>query len=113
MKCCYVYIMTNKSNKVLYIGFTNDLYRKVQEHRNKEFIGFTNFYNVNRLVYFEKHPGCDDAMKREKQLKKWNREWKERLFFSINPEWKDLSENFRKKLTPDEVMKVLLKNDSN
>lgn len=86
----YVYIMANFSNSVLYIGVTNDLKRRSYEHRNKLIEGFTFKYNVNKLVYFEHYTDINDAIKREKQLKKWNRAWKDRLINEKNPEWKDL-----------------------
>ena len=84
----YVYIMTNKNNTVLYIGVTNDLERRVEEHkegRNKKC--FTYRYNCNKCIYFEEYDLINDAIAREKQLKNWKRVWKEELINSINPEW--------------------------
>ncbi len=89
---CYVYILTNKSNKVLYIGVTNDLERRMYEHKNKMVDGFTKKYNLNKLVYFEGTTDVRGALEREKQLKNWHRSWKINLINEFNPEWKDLSE---------------------
>lgn len=86
----YVYIETNKNNTVLYIGFTNDLKRRVKEHRNKRNKGFTSRYNVDKCVYCESTPYVNNALKSEKQIKKWNRQWKENLIIDMNPDWEDL-----------------------
>jgi putative endonuclease len=86
----HVYIITNKHNTVLYIGITNDLKHRIYQHRTKENKGFSSSYNLYKLVYFEHFIDVKDAIKREKQLKKWKRKWKEELIESINPEWKDL-----------------------
>ena len=88
----YVYILTNKSNKVLYIGVTNDLERRMYEHKNKMVNGFTKKYNLAKLVYFEATADVKSAIEREKQLKNWHRDWKMNLIKEFNPEWKDLSE---------------------
>ena len=83
--------MSNYKKTVLYIGFTNDLKRRILEHKSKvDADSFTAKYNVDRLVYFEKFQSVNDAIAREKQLKHWNRAWKERLINESNPEWKDL-----------------------
>lgn len=87
----YVYILTNKNNKVMYIGVTNNLERRVYEHKNKLMDGFTKKYNVNKLVYFEYTTDVYSALEREKELKKWRREKKNALVITENPEWKDLS----------------------
>ena len=87
----YVYILTNKNHTVLYIGVTNNLKRRIKEHKDKINEGFTKKYNVDKLVYFEKHQYINKAIKREKQLKKWRRQWKENLIHDMNPDWKDLS----------------------
>jgi len=113
MKIFYVYILTNINKTVLYTGFTDDIVRRIQEHKDKKYEGFTNFYNVNRLVYFETHITVEYAMKRENQLKKWNRSWKNNLINKLNPDWKDLSENFNKKLTDLEFLELLFKNLNN
>ena len=88
----YVYILTNKSNKVLYIGVTNDLERRMYEHKNKMVDGFTKKYNLNKLVYFEGTTDVRSVLEREKQLKNWHRSWKINLVNEFNSEWKDLSE---------------------
>ena len=77
-------------NTVLYIGVTNDLKRRIYEHKNKLIPGFTNKYNLNKLIYFEHFENINDAIKREKQLKKWNRSWKEELINKKNLNWNDL-----------------------
>lgn len=85
-----VYIMTNQHNKVLYIGVTNNLPRRVYEHKNKFVKGFTEKYNVSKLIYFEQTEHVASALEREKQLKNWHRQWKINLINKFNPEWKDL-----------------------
>jgi putative endonuclease len=87
----YVYILTNKSNKVLYIGVTNDLIRRMFEHKNKLIEGFTRKYNLIKLVYYEITNDIESAIRREKQLKNWHRDWKINLITHFNPVWKDLS----------------------
>ena len=72
----YIYILTNKSNKVIYIGVTNDLERRMFEHRNKLVEGFTKRYNLMKLVYYEVTEDVESAISREKQLKNWHRDWK-------------------------------------
>jgi len=90
----FVYILTNKSNRVLYIGVTNDLERRMYEHRNKMVDGFTKRYNLTKLVYFEETSDVRSAIEREKQLKNWHRDWKINLINQFNPNWNDLSEGF-------------------
>ena len=90
-KTCAVYIMTNYSETSLYIGVTSDLQKRVWEHKNKVVEGFTEKYNVDKLVYFEITDSIESAIKREKQLKNWHREWKINLIKEMNPEFKDLS----------------------
>jgi putative endonuclease len=89
----YVYIMTNKS-KTLYTGVTNDLVRRVYEHKSKIISGFTSRYNITKLVYFEAEDNINVAIAREKQIKGWLRAKKIALIESINPNWKDLSEDW-------------------
>ncbi len=90
MKDYYVYILANKRNGTLYTGITNDLIKRVYEHRNGLVEGFTERYGVHRLVYFEITGSVEGAIAREKQVKKWNRLWKIELIEKNNPEWKDL-----------------------
>ncbi len=90
MKSYYVYIMTNKS-KTLYTGVTNNLERRVYEHKNKLVPGFTNKYNITKLVYYEETNDVQAALAREKQIKGWLRSKKIALIESENPEWKDPS----------------------
>lgn len=87
----YVYLLTNWNSKVMYVGVTNDLQRRLYEHKNKLVKGFTEKYNVDKLVYFEETDDVISALAREKEIKKWRREKKNNLVLSINPEWKDLS----------------------
>jgi putative endonuclease len=86
----YVYIISNFNNKVLYIGVTNDLKRRIYEHKNKSIKGFSSKYNINKLIYFEQFNDINEAIQREKQLKKWNRSWKDELIKKLNPKWNDL-----------------------
>jgi putative endonuclease len=86
----YVYILASKVGGTLYVGVTNDLVRRVAEHRFKVVEGFTEKYNVVRLVYFEQFDDPENAIRREKRLKKWNRAWKVRLIEENNPNWDDL-----------------------
>jgi len=87
----YVYILTNWSNKVMYIGMTNDLKRRMYEHKHKLVDGFTSKYNVTKLVYYEETSDAKTAIRREKVLKGWLRKRKDALVESVNPEWDDLS----------------------
>jgi len=89
----YVYIMTNRS-RTLYTGVTNDLLRRVYEHKNKLVSGFTSKYNIQYLVYYECTSSIHAAIQREKQIKGWLRAKKIALIDSMNPEWKDLSEEW-------------------
>ena len=91
MKQYYVYILASKKNGVLYIGMTNDLIKRVFEHKNKMIDGFTKKYNVSKLVYYEHTTDVHAALAREKEIKKWRREKKNALVASMNPEWNDLS----------------------
>lgn len=86
----YVYILTNKKNGTLYVGVTNNITRRIYEHKSKKIAGFTQKYNLKRLVYFEQTNDAYTAISREKQLKKWKRQWKIELINSINPNWDDL-----------------------
>ncbi|HEU0295048.1 MAG TPA: GIY-YIG nuclease family protein [Anaerolineales bacterium] len=92
----YVYIMTNKS-RTLYTGVTNDLVLRVYEHKNKMVKGFTSNYNIQYFVYYESTSSIESAIEREKQIKGWLRTRKIELINSVNPEWKDLSEEWFEK----------------
>lgn len=92
MKECisYVYILTNKTKTCLYVGVTTNLLQRVYQHRTKMIKGFTSKYQIKYLVYFEVYASVVDAIKREKQLKRWRRQWKEELISKHNKWWKDL-----------------------
>ena len=95
-KCYYVYFMTNWTNRVLYIGITNNIRVRIYQHKNKLLKGFTSKYNCSKLVYYETFGDIKIAIHREKELKKWRREKKNSLVNELNPEWKDLSTEFDK-----------------
>jgi len=86
----YVYILASRRNGTLYIGVTSDLIKRVHQHREGEVEGFSSKYDVHRLVYYETFDQIDEAIKREKVLKKWRRKWKLELIETDNPEWADL-----------------------
>ncbi len=86
-----VYIMTNYSQTSFYIGVTGNLQKRVWEHKNKFVEGFTKRYNIDRLVYYELTDSVEAALNREKQLKRWHRDWKINLIKEMNPQFKDLS----------------------
>ncbi len=90
MKKYYVYIMTNKYNTVLYIGITNNLTRRVYEHKNHLVEGFTSKYNCHKLVWYLETDNVESAILQEKRMKKWKREYKENVINALNPEWRDL-----------------------
>jgi len=90
----YVYILTNDRGNVMYIGMTNDLRRRLYEHRQELVDGFTKKYHVHKLVYYEQTSDVNAAIAREKQLKGWNRKRKNALVMSMNPEWNDLSDQW-------------------
>ena len=90
-KKAYTYILTNKNKTTLYVGVTNDLERRIIEHKTKKNSGFTAKYNLDLLAYYETHHNISDAIHREKQLKKKSRLGKMRLICKSNPEWNDLS----------------------
>ncbi len=83
--------MTNVTNRVLYIGVTNNLYRRVREHKEQKGHGFTAKYILTKLVYYEEYSSINEAIEREAQLKWWKREWKNELVRSMNPEWSELA----------------------
>lgn len=88
-----VYILASQKNGTLYIGVTSNLTQRVWQHKNNEVSGFTQKYNVHMLVYYELHEQMESAILREKQMKKWNRDWKIQLIEKENPQWNDLWEN--------------------
>ena len=90
MKSYFVYILASKRNGTLYIGVTNDLIRRVYEHKNKLADGLTKKYNVDMLVYYESTESIESALIREKQMKAWKRAWKLRLIEGFNKGWEDL-----------------------
>ena len=94
MKEAFVYIMTNKKRTTLYIGVTNDLERRVLEHKSGEGSVFTSKYKLTDLVYFEQIPGMLNAIEREKQLKNWHRDWKWNLIKESNPGLEDLAKDW-------------------
>ena len=88
-------MMTNRNKTVLYTGVTSNLPQRVEDHKNHSVKGFTNRYNLDKLVYYELIGGdADEAIHREKQLKRWRRDWKEELIHKQNPGWMDLSDEF-------------------
>ena len=90
MKPGYVYILTNKPDEVLYIGATDDLAKRVEQHRSRAVPGFTRDYNCGRLVWFERFDDLQDARLFEQRMKKWNRAWKMARIVERNPDWRDL-----------------------
>jgi putative endonuclease len=90
MKQFYVYIVCSKRNGTVYTGVTSNLIKRVYEHRNNLADGFTKKYGIHQLVWYEMHKRAETAIPREKQIKKWNRQWKLDLIEKNNPEWKDL-----------------------
>jgi len=92
MKGGWIYFMANRPEGTLYVGVTNNLIRRVFEHRTHIQEGFTKKYNLNRLVYYEWHDEMGNAIQREKNIKHWPREWKVNLIHNMNPDWLDLYE---------------------
>ncbi len=89
---CYVYILTNEPYGTLYIGYTNNLIKRIEAHKQKTVPGFSKQHGLDQLVWFEVHESAIEGRTREKQLKKWNRDWKINLIQSTNPQWQDLSD---------------------
>ena len=85
----YVYILTTQSNSMIYVGVTNDLRRRLHEHKSEQFDSFTKRYHIHKLVYFEEYSSPNDAIFREKQLKRWRRSKKDQLIEAKNPNWND------------------------
>jgi putative endonuclease len=96
MKTYFVYILASKRNGTLYVGMTNNLTRRVFEHKSGLVEGFSKKYSVEKLVYFESTSDVNEAIIREKRLKKWKRQWKIDLIEQSNPDWRDLSIDFLK-----------------
>jgi putative endonuclease len=92
----FVYILASKRNGTLYTGVTNDLFRRIDEHKNDLVKGFTNKYGVHTLVYFEQCDDYDTALQREKHIKEWKRKWKLELIEKVNPFWQDLYDEMLK-----------------
>jgi putative endonuclease len=86
----FVYMLASQKNGTLYIGVTSDLPKRIWEHKNKVVEGFTEKYDVDKLVWFEQHDNAESAITREKQMKEWKREWKIKRIAEMNPDWKDL-----------------------
>lgn len=91
----FIYILTNENRSTLYIGVTNNLERRLHEHKNEVLDGFTKTYHVHTLVYVERYDHIEEAIVREKQLKRWSRKKKEALITRLNPVWKDLSRDWK------------------
>ena len=96
MKNFYVYILSSKRNGTLYTGITSNLLKRVYEHKHRLVEGFTKKYKVHSLVWYEVHESAESAIMREKQIKKWKRDWKLKLIEKENPEWIDLYEKISK-----------------
>jgi putative endonuclease len=92
MRRYYVYILANRRYGVLYVGLTNDLVRRLSQHRQKIVAGFTKEYGVVQLVYFEEYASVTEARARERSLKRWRRAWKLKLVDDFNPQWRDLAQ---------------------
>jgi putative endonuclease len=90
MNSYYVYILASKKDGVLYTGVTNNLIRRIYEHKNNLVNGFTKEYFIHKLVYFEETNSIEEAILREKRIKTWKRQWKINLINKLNPQWKDL-----------------------
>jgi putative endonuclease len=95
MKQFYVYVMASRPHGTIYVGVTSDLERRAWEHRQGAISGFTKTYGVKSLVWFETFDDAAGAIRREKQIKKWNRAWKRRLIEESNPDWHDLAPGLR------------------
>jgi putative endonuclease len=93
MRRYFVYILTNRRHGVLYVGLTNDLHRRMFQHRSKAVPGFTRAHGIIGLVYFEEYASITEARAHERTLKRWRRDWKLALVDETNPEWRDLAED--------------------
>ena len=104
----WVYILFNERAKATYIGMTNCLERRILEHKRESVSGFSKEKHLHKLAYYEHFKYVDDAIAREKALKKWNRAWKYRLIETVNPEWKDLAENINWQIDPNKLVQEFL-----
>jgi len=104
----WVYILFDERAKATYIGMTNNINRRMLEHKREAIEGFTKEKHIHKLAYYEHHKYVNDAIAREKALKKWNRAWKYRLIETMNPGWKDLAEGIDWQLDPDKLVKEFL-----
>ena len=91
----FTYILSSGRNGTLYVGSTDDLIKRVGEHKAKVFRGFTSRYDVDRLVWFQVHGTREDAFLKERRIKKWKRAWKLRMIEAVNPDWRDLYDQIR------------------
>ena len=107
-----VYIITNWNNKVLYIGVTNNLEKRIYEYKHKLVDGFSQKYNLAKLVYYEFTNDVNSAIMREKEIKKWRREKKNQLIETLNPEWKDLTQDNKRKISQSSEKDALVRNDN-
>ena len=109
----YVYILANKVNTVLYVGVTNNLFRRVVEHKLQLHEGFTKRYNVYKLVYFESFQYVNDAISRETEIKRWKRQWKNRLIFKENKEMRDLIYDYMSENEIEDLKEYVLEDEQN
>jgi putative endonuclease len=109
----YVYILANKVNTVLYVGVTNNLFRRVVEHKLQLHDGFTKRYNVYKLVYFESFQYVNDAISRETEIKRWKRQWKNRLIFKENKEMRDLIYDYMSEKEIEDLKEYVLEDEQN
>jgi putative endonuclease len=109
----YVYILANKVNTVLYVGVTNNLFRRVVEHKLQLHEGFTKRYNVYKLVYFESFQYVNDAISRETEIKRWKRQWKNRLIFKENKEMRDLIYDYMSEKEIEDLKEYVLEDEQN
>ena len=103
MKTYYLYILASKKNGTLYTGVTNNLVKRVYEHKENLVPGFTRKYKVHRIVYYEQFSDIYSAIAREKRIKKWKRQWKINLIESTNPDWQDLYDRLHISYDPNEI----------
>lgn len=107
----WVYILTNKSNNVFYVGVTSNINQRIVEHKMKLYDGFTSKYNVDKLIYFEHFTDVYYAIAREKRLKRWNREWKMRLISKTNSEMRDMIYDFMNESQINDMKSYILERE--